>query len=1480
MAIKKINTDLQIEAGLRDGDGDLGTNNQVLISTGTGINWIDGSGTGIIGGPYLPLAGGTMTGTNGVVLPDNFKLNLGNSSDLQIYHDGSNSYIKDTGTGNLRIDATNFFVRNSDGSKLAIDAVDGAEVNLRYNGSKKFETTSTGVTVTGAATATTFSGDLNGTINTATTAVTKPNATDDSTVATTAFVQNLIETIPAGLVFQGTWNAATNTPTLANGTGTTGHFYIVSTEGSTNLDGITDWKVGDWAVFVEQGATDAWEKVDNSSVLDGSGTGNQITKWAGSGTSNTLTNSIITDDGTNVEVDGTFTATGNSTIQGRTNLQKDLIIRGTDTLANQGAARFYVDSSNKLFIDTANDGSDLVTIDSSGNVGIGTTVPSEKLDVAGNINTSGTLKGPALFEILSQYANRGRITLSSSTSTGANQISLLTDGNVRMVVNKEGNVGIGTTAPAAKLHVEGGFVSGASTTSGLYFNPANDRLYISNQTVLEKSGASLFLGYNTNQLIFRTNNLERARFDVNGNFGIGTTSPSSKLQVSADNGDGITLQHGASNAFYILRSGNDDTVIKQTRNYTSKISISTLADSGTHESSGLNIVGQGVGLKSNIGIGTNSPSEKLDVEGNIRVGVNNGFYITNQNVGIKRVANDLVVGGFGGIRFTSSSTTVPNQAERMRITSAGDVGIGTTSPGQKLDVAGSIRTNNQLTIYNSDLSKQSLRIKSEATTNTGLFKLSNGSNWGLLMKGHSNGPFIGSYFNGSLNITGFEDSEGTTPSAIRLAEFVFGGTGGGSGHLTLNGDLRVNTNKKIQFGYANSQTNGIEWATGSKISAAITPVDTANYSRTGLGFFTGDFSDGTTNADERMRITRAGNVGIGTTSPSEKLEVSGNVKLNGDHRHIYFGGNNTFIGERSNSTELELRGGGSTTAQTVYIDNTGQIGAGTSTPNSKLDIRRAGSGVALELIQTSGAPNDFIDLKMIAGNATAGTLGTILRHKRDGAGGGDFSILTNPTLTGTPTEKLTVKSDGNVGIGTASPARKLQVSYSSTTAPGFSIKNTNTTVDNNVVMAFNRDNSDSLGWTQGIDSGDNSFKISEDGDNLETNPRIVILSGGNVGIGTTSPSHKLTVPSGTNGRVAQFGNLEITTQAATYTGSSIEVTGTNSFIKYNSTLGHKFFTRTSGGGNTLEALTILPDTGNVGIGTASPAYILDVVSPGSATARLRSAGTGAISLRYENGGGFKSAVVVDNNGLYRLDATNISLNPTNNVGIGTTTPSQLLHVAGNIRVTGEYYDSNNSSGTTGQILSATLTGTDWIDNAHIPSPTPTTPGSIVSTIVGQTIEIAFNQSATANIDYYQVWSSDDGGDYGIIAQIPPADFSATMTVVDTSFSTGGTMSYRVYAVKSGVYSSPGTTSKTYTVGTLDVTDMTVINLNTAYYIQYEKPASRFIDHIEIYMDSQTTQGALNRSNASIIYSGQNTSFMKSVGVSNNFHQFWVEVVTT
>lgn len=64
------------------------------------------------------------------------------------------------------------------------------------------------------------------------------------------------------LNYKGTWDASTNTPTLTSGVGTKGDYYVVSVAGSTNLDGITLWGVGDWAVF--NGTT--WQKVDGGNT--------------------------------------------------------------------------------------------------------------------------------------------------------------------------------------------------------------------------------------------------------------------------------------------------------------------------------------------------------------------------------------------------------------------------------------------------------------------------------------------------------------------------------------------------------------------------------------------------------------------------------------------------------------------------------------------------------------------------------------------------------------------------------------------------------------------------------------------------------------------------------------------------------------------------------------------------------------------------------------------------------------------------------------------------------------------------------------------------------------------------------------------------------------------------------------------------------------------------------------------------------------
>ena len=66
-----------------------------------------------------------------------------------------------------------------------------------------------------------------------------------------------------GLSYQGSWNASANTPTLTSSVGTNGYYYIVSVAGSTNLNGVTDWQVGDWAIF--NGST--WQKIDQTNLV-------------------------------------------------------------------------------------------------------------------------------------------------------------------------------------------------------------------------------------------------------------------------------------------------------------------------------------------------------------------------------------------------------------------------------------------------------------------------------------------------------------------------------------------------------------------------------------------------------------------------------------------------------------------------------------------------------------------------------------------------------------------------------------------------------------------------------------------------------------------------------------------------------------------------------------------------------------------------------------------------------------------------------------------------------------------------------------------------------------------------------------------------------------------------------------------------------------------------------------------------------------
>jgi len=382
------------------------------------------------------------------------------------------------------------------------------------------------------------------------------------------------------------------------------------------------------------------------------------------------------------------------------------------------------------------------------------------------------------------------------------------------------------------------------------------------------------------------------------------------------------------------------------------------------------------------------------------------------------------------------------------------------------------------------------------------------------------------------------------------------------------------------------------------------------------------------------------NVGVGTTSPSSRLEVVGSyavvplkVLRHGDYGNVINIGRNGVsetanIGYPADST-INLSTAGS---ERVRINASGNVGIGTTSPSHKLTVNAANNTTAVG-IDFPSAHFDF------SANSTSGYTSNF-RLDDVGMDIGHDSTARSLNLQTGNLDRVTILGNGNVGIGTTSPGEKLEVS-GNVLAGGGSLNKT---------IGFKRTDGFNLDLAKIIANGEIRIGGTNVGVitfNRSSNEVMRIASNNNVGIGTTSPGEKLEV-------AGQYGDTTLSGHVVGFTRASANY----------------LWAKTSGGdlrftvnGNAIGSPSMtLSTAGNLGIGTTSPAYILDVVSAGSATARLKSAGTGAISLRYENGSGFKSAAVVDNNGLYRLDATNISLNPTNNVGIGTTSPSRNLHV--------------------------------------------------------------------------------------------------------------------------------------------------------------------------------------------------------------------------
>jgi len=370
-----------------------------------------------------------------------------------------------------------------------------------------------------------------------------------------------------------------------------------------------------------------------------------------------------------------------------------------------------------------------MTLDTSGNLGVGTSSPFTRLDSAAARAT--TLNSIALFNTMAASVTdttafavgvggginfRAQLSVSSystlasiwsykeSATSGDYKGSLVfgTTANAtgypteRMRIDSSGNLGIGTTSPSAKLNVVGadaaivGLIAGA--TNGIRIVPKAGSAEVA---ATDKTGSVSYqqLDLNGSLLAFLIGNTERMRLDASGNLGIGTSSPGAKLDVQGANAYiRIKSTSGTYALFDIDSPAASQPIIRFLSNGVEQARIISPVNeaasqlvftTGSSSTERMRIDGSG-----NVGIGTSSPITKLNISGSSSVAGELGTLAITGSTTAKRLAFgvDSTSTMYGWIQSVENGVST---RDLILQSIGGNVGIGTSSPGGKIEASSS-----------------------------------------------------------------------------------------------------------------------------------------------------------------------------------------------------------------------------------------------------------------------------------------------------------------------------------------------------------------------------------------------------------------------------------------------------------------------------------------------------------------------------------------------------------------------------------------------------------------------------------------------------------------------------------------------------------------------------------------------------------------------------------------------------------------------